>query len=340
MPKRLPLELNRVLIFLAFLLPACTRPDLEAQWEIYKQRFIRQGRVVDTGNDGISHSEGQGYAMLLAVAAHDRETFEALWRWTRTQLQVRSDRLFMWRRRPGVPLTEEDPNNATDGDLLIAWALLEAAARWNVPSWRREAGAILTDLKSTVVRRWQDHTILLPGAYGFERDDRLVLNLSYWIFPALQRFTQTDPDPVWQHLIDSGLSLLEQARFGTWRLPSDWIEAAQTLRPAADRPPRFGYDAVRIPLYLVWGGFDDPLYLEPFLKFWNRFSGFLPPWIDLENDCIGAYPAPRNVAAIRALARYATGDTWWLKLPDLDDERDYYAATLTLLSRLAARQAL
>ncbi len=340
MPKRSPLEPIRTLVLLVLLLPGCGSPDLESQWEIYKQRFIQQGRVVDTGNDGVSHSEGQGYAMLLAVAADDRETFEALWRWTREHLQVRSDHLFMWRRRPGVPLAKEDPNNATDGDLLIAWALLEADDHWDEPRWTREARSILTDLKHTVLRRWQDYTVLLPGAYGFEHDDRLVLNLSYWVFPALQRFAEADADPVWQRLIDSGLRLLEQARFGTWRLPSDWVEAAQILRPAAGRPPRFGYDAVRIPLYLVWGGFDEPSYLEPFLKFWNAFSGFLPPWVDLENNCIGAYPAPRHVAAIRALTQYAAGDAWWLTLPDLGDERDYYAATLTLLSHLAARQSL
>jgi len=40
---------------------------------------------------GISHSEGQGYGMLLAVAADDRPTFDLLWGWTRAQLMLRND---------------------------------------------------------------------------------------------------------------------------------------------------------------------------------------------------------------------------------------------------------
>src|SRR5436309_1896309 len=41
-------------------------------WRSYKARFVTdQGRVVDTANGRISHSESQGYGMLLAVAAGD-----------------------------------------------------------------------------------------------------------------------------------------------------------------------------------------------------------------------------------------------------------------------------
>ena len=46
-----------------------TLKDPEA-WRAYKAHFVTEaGRVVDTANKGISHSEGQGYGMLLAVAA-------------------------------------------------------------------------------------------------------------------------------------------------------------------------------------------------------------------------------------------------------------------------------
>src|SRR5487761_2690925 len=59
-------------------------------WQDWSKRFVRpSGRVVDTGNHGISHSEGQGYGMLLAVAAGDRPAFDRLWAWTRANLQIR-----------------------------------------------------------------------------------------------------------------------------------------------------------------------------------------------------------------------------------------------------------
>jgi len=302
----------------------------------YQKRFIMaDGRVVDNGNGDVSHSEGQGYGMLLAHAAGDRSSFERIWHWTRCNLQVRKDHLFIWRRRPGQPLAAEDRNNATDGDLLIAWALLEASNSWGQTDWRDEALAILADLKRSVIRTWNGKPVLLPGSIGFEQGDRLVLNLSYWIYPALSRFVDLDPDPLWKELIDSGLALTRQARFGAWKLPADWVVADRTLQPWRERGTRFGYDAVRIPLYLVWGGYSEPDLLGPFVGFWNAFGRFVPPWVDLEADCLGAYPAPAGIQAIRALTRYAVGRTWWFWPPSMDD--DYYSSTLVLLSRLAAK---
>ena len=52
-------------------------------WESYKSRFMMpDGRIVDTGNGNVSHTEGQGFAMLLAVANDDRPAFDKLWQWT------------------------------------------------------------------------------------------------------------------------------------------------------------------------------------------------------------------------------------------------------------------
>lgn len=334
MPKRLHLS---TLIVLTCLTGCGGFDQLAEFWQQYQQRFIAaDGRVIDTGNGGISHSEGQGYAMLLAIAAKDRGQFERIWQWTRTNLQVRGDRLFMWRRRPGTPVAEEDPNNATDGDILIAWALLEAARAWREEALKAEAGAILDGLKRTVIRSWQGQAVLLPGAFGFETGNSLVLNLSYWVFPALQRFAEHDPDPVWPKLIDSGLALLRQSRFGTWQLPTDWVEAGETLQPWQRNQAIFGYNAVRIPLYLIWAGYTDRDLLAPYLRLWESFGTFLPAWIDLKANCMGAYQAPPGIRAVFALTRHAAGKGWWLRLPEPDT--DYYSASLTLLSRLAAQR--
>ena len=63
-------------------------------WKSYKSRFVTEaGRVIDTANGQISHSEGQGYGMLLAVAALDRNAFDRICGWTRANLMVRDDQL-------------------------------------------------------------------------------------------------------------------------------------------------------------------------------------------------------------------------------------------------------
>jgi Glycosyl hydrolases family 8 len=60
--------------------------ELDPQlWDQYRSRFMTgDGRVIDKDNDpkGVTHTEGQGYGMLLAEAAGDRDRFELLWRWT------------------------------------------------------------------------------------------------------------------------------------------------------------------------------------------------------------------------------------------------------------------
>ncbi|MGH1558990.1 glycosyl hydrolase family 8 [Caulobacter segnis] len=62
---------------------ACAAPSSPKNWAAYKSRFIQSdGRVVDTGNGNVSHSEGQGFAMIMATAYDDPATFKKLWSWT------------------------------------------------------------------------------------------------------------------------------------------------------------------------------------------------------------------------------------------------------------------
>src|SRR5262249_45176384 len=70
-------------------------------WASYKSLFVSaDGRVVDTGNGRISHSEGQGYGMLLAESNADQATFSQIWNWTTQHLSRSEDHLFAWRWRP------------------------------------------------------------------------------------------------------------------------------------------------------------------------------------------------------------------------------------------------
>ncbi len=334
--------IRRILIFLActLLLPACSQNNGELgkqAWQTYKSRFIgSEGQVVDAGNANISHSEGQGYGMLLAVEHDDRETFQKLWQWTRANLQVRNDKLFIWRKRPNVDLKDEDPNNASDGDMLIAWALLKAEQRWQQADYRTEALAILTDIKQKLIITWHGLTVLLPGEQGFAKNDGTIVNLSYWIFPALQSFTALDPDPVWQQLGDSGLTLLQQARYGRWQLPPDWLRLAADNTMQAANKPRFGYDAVRIPLYLAWGN-KEAQTLTKFADYWSFYQGYTPAWIDLNENFIDGYGASAGINAIKQLTLWRSGRNRNIALPSLSADQDYYSSTLLLLSQLATQ---
>ena len=309
-------------------------------WIVFRDRFVApDGRVVDTGNGGISHTEGQGWAMLLAATMDDRATFHLVHAWTRRHLSRPGDALFSWRFRPGARPPVDDPNNATDGDLYIAWALVRASMRWQDPALLAAAGAIGRDVLRLLTREHGGQLLLLPGAHGFEDARRFVVNPSYLVLPAFAALDQAAPDPRWRQLASDGLRLLREARFGRWGLAPDWLAVSRPdgrLSPADGWPPRFSYDAVRVPLLLAWGGHRTAPAAQAALRFWTDPEHPLPAaWVDLMTDTRAPYAASGGVWAVAALLSGSAGEAAWALAP----QDDYYAAALKMLVMVAEQDS-
>ncbi|QIK36905.1 hypothetical protein GWK36_01580 [Caldichromatium japonicum] len=204
------------------------------------------------------------------------------------------------------------------------------------------AQAIAQAIRNNLIRQTSLGPVLLPGAVGFEREDGLILNPSYWVLPALQDLARLEPDqPVWGELIQSGLRLLEQARFGRWALPPDWIALKDdALSFPPDFAPRFGYEAIRVPLYLIWAGLGDDKTLKPFLDYWEQTGPLHPAWVDLIADTPAPYPAKAGTRSVLALGAFVSpqSSTRALRLPDLASEDGYYTAALSLLMEVALKK--
>ncbi|MDE2088696.1 MAG: endoglucanase [Gammaproteobacteria bacterium] len=320
-------------------------PRLDAtSWQIYKHRFVSSdGRVVMRGNDDISTSEGQGYGMLFALAADDRTTFSRIWNWTRTNLAQRKDGLLVWRWQPQPPHLPENRNNASDGDLLVAWALTEAGTLWDDATYLQAAKHIAQAYTRHLVRETPFGPIMLPASEGFVHAHALTVNLSYWVYPALSAMQSVDPDPVWQRLTTSGLALTEWAHFGAWQLPPDWLDiSGGQIELSKYMPTHFGYDAVRIPIYACWAG-TPPLpslvHIHAFLA-----SNNAPAWVDLSHRRHASHGLSPGERAVRMLSEKCLEGRKGLrefasKPPALPKDAGYYDASLILLSRLAAKAA-
>lgn len=316
-----------------------------ALWEAYKSTFISgDGRVIDVYQDHISHSEGQGYGMLLAVAYDDRGTFEKLWQWSRNNLAKRMDNLLAWGwgKRPNGDWDILDYNNATDGDILVAYALLKASKRWGDDGYREKGLAIAESIKRNLAVDVGDLKYLIPGYHGYIKDDGVVLNPSYSVFPAFRLFAKESDRAFWDKIYQDSLFLISQNVFGKMGLPADWVvinKEGLSIYSSNGKKPRFGYEAIRTFLYLGWE--DKPAYpagLKKLFEFYGKL-GYLPRWVDLKKNSVSLEPGSGGFYAVYAAAANRTGEKELGKKlfnearEKLGKEKDnYYSHVLYLLA--------
>jgi endoglucanase len=316
--------------------------DIASEWQIFRSRFVNpDGRVVDTGNNGISHSEGQGWGLLFAEAAGDQQSFDLILAWTSTHLVRPKDALHIWKYDPNAANPTADPNNATDGDIFIAWALARGAQRWDQPALSIAAAAIAADIRDKLCVQQSGQMFLLPGISGFTSPKGINLNPSYYVFPAFETLALLAPSDNWDILRYNGMNILQNGLFGAWNLPPDWLAVSRPglhLAPASGWPPRFSFDAIRVPLWLTWAGAMPPAMGNYFTQYWQSPAfPYRPAWVDLDDNSFAGFAAPSGMSAIANLTMAALNGSA-PQLPSVAVAPDYYSAALTLLSRLAASQ--
>lgn len=323
---------------------AVPEPHVVARhWGDYARRSIRcSGRVVDRAGGRITTSEGQAYAMVQAVWADDRASFERIRRWSIDHLQGGDPtRLPAWKWHRGAVV---DPQPAADADVWMAWSLLLAAEKWQHRAYHDQARALMMAIWQQEVAVVSDRRVLLPGPWASDTDPTR-LNPSYFLPFAWRAFAVADPAHPWGELIDDAYAILADAGV-EGRLAPDWLyldptTAAPVSSPVPDHD-HHGFEALRLPWTLaaevVW--YDDPrarALLAPYLDWQSRWSthGWLPavahpdgspaveyPHLSLYGALLPAWGALAPDAATRlytdAIAP-TRGRRGW------GDVRDYYA---------------
>jgi endoglucanase len=320
-------------------------PLIEA-WEAWKAAYLApDGRVIDGFQDGASHSEGQGYGMVLATCFDDADAFERMLVWTGENLAVRGDALLAWRWRPGPDGPAVERNNASDGDLLHAWALVRAAALFREPSLGDRARTVATALAEQCVAAHPDGSgrlLLLPAADGFVRDDAFVVNPSYLIPRALREVSAATDVPALARCAEDGVAML--ASLAAYGLAPDWIAATPSgFAPAEGFSENNGYEAMRIGLYLAWSGLPaHPAASRQAEAYRAALDG---------GAAIGVRPAPTvmerrslrviersphaGYAALGGLLLCLDDAVIGAAIPPFTTEQPYYPATLHLLTLVA-----
>lgn len=314
------------------------------EWQAYRQKFLDpSGRIVDTANNNISHSEGQGYGLLLAYLANNRADFDTIWTFTRTEMLLRDDGLSVWRWDPAATPHVTDANNATDGDLLIAYAAALAGRDWRRPDLTAAATAMASSLSENSIETIAGSVLLKPGNSGFglnDRKDGPVVNPSYWVFEALPVMAELVPQGAWTRLAQDGEKLVSSSMMiGAAGLPPDWVSLRSKPAAADGFPQEFGYNAIRIPLYLLRAGNRNRALLEPFQKNMVDAQGRVR-LVDISTGSTRQLLDDPGYRVIPALVGCVLDRT-----PLADDLKtfvptDYYPSTLHLLALSYARRRL
>ena len=211
--------------------------------------YLENGRVVRKDQGGDTVSEGQAYAMLIALGAEDRTRFDAVWRWTLDNLG-RDDGLVSWRWQDGAVV---DPSTAADADLDIARALVRAATVFDRPAYTTagvDLGRAILDHETVETPAGR---VLVAGQWA--TDAPYSFNPSYVSPAATAVLAKASRDPRWAE-VDRGSRAALEALTADGKLPPDWaqIDEDGTVRPVGGpggQPVQYSYDAARTVLRLA-----------------------------------------------------------------------------------------
>lgn len=312
-------------------------------WSEWSAEFLTsEGRIEDTEQGRISHSEGQAYGLLLAQASGDENSFRLIEEWTRKHLAVRQDHLMGWKWDPTATSGKLlDWRNAADADLFRAWALLRATRDSNWEGYENRYHEIAHNLVELCLApdpRAPSEWLLTPGAEARRAPGRVLVNPSYFMTRALRELgAATGQDALIRCADHAETVLSEMAATG---FLADWVDVTETgFSPPQEHDFRWGHDALRIPLYLVWSGRRTHPAVRLGAELLHRTT--VPDHLAVEIGRDGEIRAISDLLGYRAIAALAEcRDVMEPTTSSINRTRSaYYPATLALLAQVALRES-
>jgi cellulose synthase (UDP-forming) len=280
--------------------------------EAFLERYeLADGRVVRLDQRADTVSEGQAYAMLIAVALGDHGRFQAAWRWTRANLELPSGLLAT--RWADGHVVQAQP--ASDADLDAARALWLAAERFGEARYREQARTLAHAVLANETIDTTTGRLLVAGPWALR--ERIV-DPSYIDPTSFQVLASADPRDrlAWQALERTAHAVLASL-LARYRLPPDWAQASPTgaltaigLPSAPGREPLYSFDAARLPVRLAASCKPDERSLAASLWPTLRAAGQPTPYALALNGAprtVGSAPLALVGAAAAAGAAGATG---------------------------------
>ena len=347
-------------IFCLALFLARGRTKIEMRNRIYSQ--WSQQFLVTKGNQSYvrttSDSEGttvlseaQSYGMLITVLAAQKgqatqADFENLYRYYQNH-RIEGTQLMSWKQVIKNDSEMVEKQNATDGDLYIAYSLIEAAKQWpdKAQEYQEQAKKILEDI---LRYNYNEETgVLTVGNWANKDSDYYYLMRTSDTLPHyFQSFYDLTGNKQWLDVKDKMLGQLEQisSHSDTGLLPDFiWAEKsgahlvdANTIESQYDGA--YSYNACRLPYHLSQSQDERSQKLvqkmmDFFMKEQRIYAGY-----DLNGTALNQYQAGSFLAPITYASDKGEG---YLKLlqqnkyiftQDLPLDNYYDATMITMIA--------
>lgn len=248
--------------------------------------------------------------MLIAEAAQRPALVRTIWSWTAAHL-ARSDHLFAWHASGNGQI--EDPQSATDADVLIAYALLRYTGPGQAALHRAGRSVAEAVLAKESVTLPDGAPLPLAGPWA-KSTTPPTANPSYLmpgVFDALGRLTG---DGRWKDAAGAAVALIAQLTGAGARLPPDWAALSGTQLVAIAAPGgspgiQYSLNAARVPLWFATS--CDPSARNLAASWWRNVLGSddrsAPLALTLTGDPIDTASSPLTLLA-GAAAAGAAGD--------------------------------
>lgn len=317
----------------AFKASAVTRALLQTEYDNWKSRHLvvcgdGSADVRKDGDEAVS--EGTGYGMLLSALADDKATFDALLKGA----DRRRNGLGMMGWRFHVCGGVIASGGATDGDLDMAMALIQADAKWS--GYRAKAEVLISALKQYATAECDGRTVLRPGdSWGACPDgvDRRI-NPSYFAPGYYRVFAAYVPNQrdFWNDLTSDTYALLAKYQERSEGLFPDWGYSDGTALG------NYGYEACRIPWRIAtdyaWSGDGRAKAVLQKMHDAVVHRGGVAPASSERNSCfLGGFAL--TATAVSASETDAWFGDWIQSIPQGPDpwqgDNPYYQGTLRVL---------
>ncbi|KRL97143.1 glycosyl hydrolase family 8 [Liquorilactobacillus satsumensis] len=301
-------------------------------------------------------SEGQGYGLLLTVKAAkngyaSQPDFNRLFNY---YLKNRDEgtQLMSWKQVISKKRTVKFKNNATDGDLYIAYSLLQAAKIWpqSAALYRKQANKLLSDILKYDYNTATGCLTVGNWATGSDKYSNL-LRTSDTLPAQFDEFYRFTDDPTWLTIKKSMLQQLQRlsAQHATGLLPDfAWIKhdgkvvaaKAQSVSVKYRDDGYYSYNACRLPYNLAQSKDKHAqLVLRKMMKFFMKqeyiTGGYQLNGKKLNDYQSASFAAPILYAAMQNSQFYKLVQQEKYIFMQKVDPTNYYQATIVTLTAIA-----